>query len=257
MSRGTRKATQPVKSVRNTVTILEEFKARNGATLTELASDLDQSKSSIHNYLSTLLEQEVLIKKGNEYHVGLRLLELGSATRKNQQIYRVARDEIDRLAEETGELVNLLVEEHGKGVYIYRKRGENAVTVDSYIGQRVYLHNTALGKAILAHMPDDDVESILDRHGLPQETENTTTDKDELLSELDAVAEQGVAFDDEERLNGLRCVAVPILNDQSRVEGAISVSGPTTRMQEERFRHEVPALLKKASNIIELDITHG
>lgn len=160
------------------------------------------------------------------------------------------------LAEETGELANLLVEEHGKGLYLYRAQGENAVQTDSYIGQRVSLHNTALGHAILAHLPRKRVNEIIDRHGLPATTENTITEPEELFNRLEKVRKEGVAFDDEERVKGLRCVAVPIVSNDESVEGAISISGPTSRFQDQKFRNVLPEKLEKAANVIELNITY-
>lgn len=245
-----------IKTAQTTFTIIEEVKRRNGATVTELTGELDLSKSSIHNYLSTLERDGYLVKNGNVYRTGLRFLDLGGHARRNEQIYDVAKDEVDALAEETGELANLLVEEHGRGVYLHRAHGGDAVQTDSYIGQRVYLHNTALGKSILAHLPRERVTEIIDQHGMPETTENTITDRGELFDELETVREQGVAFDDEARVKGLRCVAVPIVNNDDVVEGAISVSGPTSRFREQLFREELPERLKSLSNVVELNITY-
>jgi DNA-binding IclR family transcriptional regulator len=114
-----------------------------------------------------------------------------------------------------------------------------------------------MGKAILAHLPESRVHEILDRHGLPEKTEQTITERDALFEELSEIRERGVAFDREERLSGLRCVAVPILSNSSRVEGALSVSGPTSRMQGERFESELPERLRSAANVIELNITYS
>jgi len=127
------------------------------------------------------------------------------------EIYKIAKPEIDRLAEETGELANLLVEEHGLGSYLHRARGQDAVQVEAHVGTRVYLHSTALGKAILGHMPADRRDEILDRHGLPERTPRTTTEREELLAELETVREQGYAFDNGERFGGasLCCRAGP------------------------------------------------
>ena len=245
-----------VKTAQTTFAVLEELKRRNGATVTELTDTFDLSKSSIHNYLNTLRDDGYVVKSGNTYHVGLRLLDLGGHARHRERIYDIARDEVTALAEETGELANLLVEEHGKGVYLHRAHGADAVKTDSYIGQRVYLHNTALGKAILAYLPRERVGEILDRHGMPATTDNTITDRAELFAHLEEVRETGVAFDDEARVKGLRCVAVPIVNNNDTVEGAISVSGPTSRFRERRFREELPEKLNSVSNIIELNITY-
>jgi DNA-binding IclR family transcriptional regulator len=251
------RARNPVKSAQTTLRIVEALRELGGAGVTELANHLDLPKSSVHNYLSTLEQEEYLRKDGHTYHVGLRFLELGSFARHQRPIYRVAKPEVSRLAEETGELANLLVEEHGRGVYVHRDTGDRAVKVDSYTGHRVYLHNTALGKAILAHLSAENVERILDRHGLPETTPRTITDRDELFDELETIRDAGVAFDREERLEGLMCVAAPIVSRDGGVEGAISISGPTSRMRGERIESELPDLLRSSVNVIELNITYG
>nr|WP_244257329.1 IclR family transcriptional regulator C-terminal domain-containing protein [Halomicrobium sp. IBSBa] len=117
-------------------------------------------------------------------------------------------------------------------------------------------NSTALGNAILAHLPEDRVDEIIEQHGLPEMTENTITERDELFERLKRVRTEGVAFDDEARVKGLRCVAVPIVNNDDVVEGAISVSGPTSRLQGDRFRSKLPAKLKSVANVIELNITY-
>ena len=245
-----------VKTAQTTLEILEVLKERNGATVSELTKMFDLSKSSVHNYLTTLEQDGYVTKEGDTYYVGLRFLSLGGAARRREQIYDIAKEHVREIADETGELANLLVEERGRGIYVYRAHGENAVMTDSYIGHRVYLHNTALGNAILAHLPRDQVSEILDKHGMPTATEKTITDREELFDKLEYIREEGHAFDDETRLKGLRCVAVPIVNNNNTVEGAISVSGPTSRFEGEWFREKLPEKLKRVANVIELNITY-
>jgi len=253
---GDKPDTPMVKTARTTFQILEEIKAQNKVTVTELTNEFDLSNSSIHNYLKTLEQDGYVVREGNEYRVGLRLLDLGGYARHKQKIYQSAKDQVAKLAEETGEMTNLLVEEHGRGIYLYRANGEQAVTSDSYIGHRVFLHNTALGQSILAHLPRERVDEIINRHGLPKTTENTITDREALAERLELVREEGVAFDDEARLVGLRCVAKPIVNKNGGVEGAISISGPTSRFQGDRYRVELPEKLESAANVIELNINY-
>lgn len=143
------------------------------------------------------------------------------------------------------------------GVYISRESGQQAVQVDSYTGQCVFLHNTALGKAILAHLPRERVDRIIDEHGLPKTTEQTITDRDELYLRLGEIRDRGFAFDDEERLEGLRCIAVPILDQDNNVKGAISVAGPSSRLQGEQFEEEFPKVVQNTANVIELNMTYG
>lgn len=250
-------AQHPIQSTRVTFEILQGLKELNGAGITELADHIDRSKSSVHNYLSTLREEEFVVKDGTTYDVGLRFLDLGIYARNKNELYTIAKPELDDLVQQTGDLANLLVEEHGRGVYLYRAKGENAVEVDSYTGHRVYLHNTALGKAMLAEMSDDRVSQIIDRHGLPSTSEKTITDEAELFAELETIREEGVAYDREERLPGLRCVACAVTDSAGNLAGAVSISGPTSRMKGERFSEELPETLLDISNIVRLNLTYS
>lgn len=250
-------AKNPIKSTKTTFRIVEALMELDGAGVTELASHLELPKSNVHNYLSTLEEEEYVVKNGSTFHVGIRFLELGAYARSRRDLYRIARPEMHKLADETGELVNLLVEEHGRGTYIYRVSGENAVRVDAHTGTRVRLHCTALGKAILAFLPERRVNEIVDRHGLPKVTDHTITDREELRETLSAVRERGVAFDMEERLEGLKCAAAPVRGNTGRVLGAISISGPQTRISDSHLEEDIPSLLKQATNIIELNVTYS
>lgn len=245
-----------VKTAQRTFRILEEIKSQNEATITELAKEFELSKSSIHNYVSTLEREGYVVKENNTYKIGLQFLDFGGYARHREQLYHIAKDEIRSIAEETGELANLAVEQHGRGIYLFRATGENAVQTDSYTGQKIYLHNTALGKVILANLPRQRVDEIIDQHGLPKTTDNTITDRTELYRQLETVREDGIAFDKEARIEGLRCVAVPILNNNDVVEGAISLSGPTSRFQGDLFWTDIPEKLKNAANVIELNITY-
>lgn len=128
------------------------------------------------------------------------------------KLYRVAASELQKLADQTGEHANLMIEKHGQGIFLYKVKGEDAVELDTYTGMRVDLQTTALGKAILAHLPETRIDEILNMHGLPRITENTVTDPAELKSELAEICERGYATDDEERVKGVRCVGVPILD---------------------------------------------
>ncbi|WP_146417161.1 IclR family transcriptional regulator [Haloarcula hispanica] len=250
-------AQNPVKSAETTFEVLDALKDLDGAGVTELAQHLDVPKSTVHNYLSTLEQEEYVVNRDGVYEVGLRFLELGAYARHREKLFGIAKPEVDRLAAETGELANILVEEHGRGSYLYRARGDKAVQVKAHVGTRVPLHTTALGKAILAHMPTERVDAIVDRHGLGGEASKSISSRAELEQELADVRDRGVAFDDEERLEGLRCVAAPVLNHDNEIIGAISVSGPTNRFRGDRFREELPQKVLEVANVIELNVTYS
>ncbi|MCU4744027.1 IclR family transcriptional regulator [Halobacteria archaeon AArc-m2/3/4] len=251
------KAKNPVKTTMTTFAIVEALQELDGCGVTELANHLELPKSTIHNYLSTLEQEEYIKKEGTTYTVGIRFLELGAYARNCMQIYDIAKPEVDRLAEETGELGNLLIEEHGHGVYLHQARGERAVRVDSYVGTRVDLHATALGKSILAHLPTHRVDEIVGHGELPQPTERTVGTREELEEVLEEVRTRGYATDNEERLEGLRCVAAPIQATDGRILGAVSVSGPVNRMQDDYFEEELPNQVLETANVIELNITYS
>ncbi|WP_336037910.1 IclR family transcriptional regulator [Halobacterium yunchengense] len=249
--------TPAVKSVETTLRIVEALHDSGGAGVTELADELAFPKSTVHNHLQTLERNEYVVNEDGTYRVGTRFLELGAHARDRRAVYEVARPEVDRIAEETGELSGVVVEEHGRGVFLHRAKGDRAVHVDTYAGKRIYLHGAALGKAVLANLPAERVDEIVDRHGLPALTENTITDREELADELAEIREAGIAFDDEERLEGLRSVGAAVTDPDGDVLGAVSVAGPTTRLQDERFREEIPEVVRSAVNVIDLNVTYS
>ncbi|QRV17932.1 IclR family transcriptional regulator (plasmid) [Haloterrigena salifodinae] len=243
----------PVRTVDRAMEIVEIIQELDGAGVSEIAEQVDIGKSAVHNHLNTLVNREYLVKEGDEYQIGLSFLGLGAYARDRTQIYETARSEIDKLANETGELANLLVEKNGMGIYLYQAQGQNAVELDTHEGKQVRLHCTGLGKSILAFRPRDEVTEILDKHGMPKMTEKTITDRDQLFNELDQIREQKYAVDNEERLAGLCCVSAPITNGEERSIGAISVACPVHRISEERFYEELPDAVLGTANVIELE----
>lgn len=249
--------TKSVRSVETALRVIEALRDRDGAGVTELATELDLPNSTVHNHLKTLERNEYVVNEEGTYRIGTRFLKLGARTRDHHPIYEVARPEVDRMAEETGELSGLVIEEHGRGVFLHRAKGAQAVHVDTYPGKRIYLHGAALGKALLAELPPARVDDIVERHGLPALTENTITDVDRLHEELATIREAGIAFDDEERLVGLRSVAAPVTSDGGGVLGAVSVAGPTSRLRDDRFRTDLPDVVRSAVNVINLNVTYS
>lgn len=249
--------TAPVKSIRTAVRVIEALERLDGAGATELAAELGIAKSTAHDHLKTLEAEEFVVNEDGVYRIGLRFLDYGGRARIRNKLYTVAKPQIEELASITGELANLVVEEHGWGVYLAVERGENAVALDTYVGKRENLHSTAVGKAILAQLPRERVEQIIERRGLPRHTPQTLTTPGELFDRLDAIREQRLAFDREENLPGLRCVAAPITTDEGTVIGGISVSGPTSRLEGDRLEQELSDQITRISNIIEINVTYA
>lgn len=233
------------------LSLIEALGERESAGVTELADQFGLPKSTVHYHLDLLHEKGFVIKEDGEYRLSLRFLEFGEHTRNRVRLYDIAKSQVEWLAEQSGELAILMVEERGFGVYIDKAKGANAIDIDAPIGRHAYLHNRALGKAILAYKPEDEVRSIIDQHGLPQTSENTITDDEELFEELAEVRQEGISYNDQESIDGFRGIGVPIL-DEDEVLGAISIAGPTARMKEDRFNDELPEMLQRARNVVEL-----
>lgn len=236
--------------------LLEEIKSSNGLRLTELANRTDMATSTVHTHLKTLEDLNYVVKDDKTFYISFRFLEFGSYRRKHSDLYQIAKPEVNKLAEQTGEHANLLIEENGFGVFLYKRIGDQGVMDDTYAGKRTYLHTTSLGKAILADLSMERVDEIIDKHGLPNVTGQTLTDENDLREELATIRERGYATDDEERNLGMRCIGVSILDDNKRAIGSISVSAPKKRMLGDQFEDEIPQLVQGAANAIEVNIKH-
>lgn len=237
--------------------IVSALDERGGAGVTELADQLAIAKSTVHYHLDTLRREGFVVKGDGKYHLTLRFLEMGERVRGRIPLYGIAKDEIDALADRTNELAILMVEEQCLGVYLYKSRGENAIDVDAPIGRFANLHNRALGKAILAHLDRSRVEEILTKRGLPRTTPQTIVDREQLFDELERIRDEDIAFNREESIEGFRGVAVPILDADEKPLGAISIAGPSKRLEGEKFTEQYPTLLSKARNVIELNVQHA
>jgi DNA-binding IclR family transcriptional regulator len=186
----------------------------------------------------------------------MRFLQIGGRWRADSKVFRIAEPEVRDLATKTGEHANLMIEEGGLGVFLLKQKGDRSVTLDTYEGMHVYLHTTALGKAILSVVDETGLDEILSTHGLPELTGNTITDESDLREELATVRERGYALDDAERINDVRCVAAPILSDEPDVLAAISISAPKNRMRGEYFNETIPEEVLKTANIINVNYRH-
>lgn len=246
----------PVRTTEKTLTLIEELKQRGPAGVTELSEGINMGKSAVHNHLSTLQDHGYVLKTNDKYQLGLKFLEIGGSIRKSMEFYQVAEPEVKSLADDTGELANLLVEEQGFGVYLMRSKGEDAVDLDTYAGLRTYLHTTALGKAILAHLPESRVEAIIERRGLEPKTPRSIGSREELFDALESVRDRGYAIDDGERLEGLRCIGAPVKPSSDEVLGAVSISAPTSRVSDEELHGELSERVLSAANVIELNINY-
>lgn len=233
------------------------FLSRSGqSTVTDVANQFDIPTSTAHIHLKTMYEAGYLHRSSDaSYRLSLRFLEHGAVVRRRFEIYGGAHQEVRSIANETGEVASLGVEEDGKRVLLYKSEGGDAVYDDAVTGEFTHLHWVSLGKAILAYLPEDRVKEIVENHGLPGATEHTITDVDELHRELEQVREDGYAVEDEEHRENIRAVSVPIRREGEPL-GAISVSGPKSRFDDTRIEEDLVETLQDRANVIELRLKH-
>lgn len=235
--------------------VVEKLRELDGGRVTELATELDLAPSTVHSHLSTLLSNGYAVKQGDEYYLSLRFLDHGDYVRNRKKAYRVAASYTDQLAEETDCRAVFAVEENGHGVYIHTSSGKHAVWTYSTVGKQFDLHQTASGKAILSRLPRSTVREIIEQRGLPAATENTITDDETLLDQLDTIRERGIAFNYQEQLDGIKAVGVPVNGSDNRVVGAFSVASPANRLTDDRFEESIPNTLLGVANEFELEIS--
>lgn len=251
------KRTATLKTVDNALNTLDFLGIFGGQVgVRELAEYLGTNKSSTHRLLTTLerhgyVSQDPITGK---YQLGMRLFEAGAVVLSQMNLRAAARPHLEMLAEKTGEVVHLAVENGSQCVYVDKVTGPRAIPTASQLGWRKPLYCTGVGKALLAFLPEPRVNQIVRGGPLSALTPNTITDPDRLMAELEEIRGSGVAYDREEIELGLSCVAAPVLGANGRVVAAISVAAPTPRFLGERREHLV-GLVRDAAEAISYDLS--
>src|SRR5512134_18274 len=180
----------------------------------EVAEKLKMAKSSTHDLMASLAQLGILNKtEDNRYRLGWRLVTLSETLLATTELRKEAHPVLEELAARYQETIHLAVLDDTQAVYVDKLEGRQAVRVElTSLGARLYAHCSALGKVLLAYSPEDEVRRIVQTAGLPRFTENTITDEEELYQVLSRVQKQGYAYDLEEILPDLCCVAAPIYN---------------------------------------------
>jgi IclR family transcriptional regulator, KDG regulon repressor len=241
-----------VKSVSRALDIIDIVSSNKGGLgVTEIANQIDINKSSVYRILTTLVQYGYIEQdqETSRYKLGYKFLEMSSKLLESIDLREEAKPYLRELESKTNEVIHLVVYDQGEVIYIEKLEGTETLRMHSKVGKRAPMHCTAVGKAILAHLPSHVVLEILERKGMPKHTDHTITDKDELLKELIQVKQQGFALDLEENEYGIRCMAVPIFNHVGNVIAAVSISGPTIRMTDERIKQLQTPMLQIGKQI--------
>jgi DNA-binding IclR family transcriptional regulator len=223
--------------------------------VTEVADTLGLPKSTVYNQLKSLESQALVFNEGGAYELGLRLFNLGMHARRKKEEFVRLESKVEELAEQTGERAQFIVEEAMHAVHLYTKVGPNGVDIGTDVGTRRHdLHAIAAGKVILATVSEDRLEAFLETSDFEKFTKQTIADKSTLRDTLETVRMRGYAFNDEESMDGLRAIAVPVQYPNGNLLGVLGVTGPSHRMKGNRYEEEIPDLLLGVSNEVELNI---
>lgn len=241
-----------IRGVQIAFSIVELLQTDDARTLTGIADELGHSKSTVHSHLRTLVDQEIVVPTEDGYRLSLRILDMAKHVRNQIGNYDVIERQVEELAAETEEIAQFGIEEYGRVSYLCKAQGPRAVETASRVGTHQPMYSTALGKTILTHLPDEERERVVADCSFDPQTPKTITTPEELAEELARIEERGYGIDDEENIEGLRCVAAPVKSEDS-ILGAVSVSGPTSRFTDDRLHGELADHVRRAANVIELN----
>ncbi len=225
--------------------------ADDGVSLTELGQQVGLSPSTTHRLLTTL-EQERYVHFDPErrlWSVGVQAFVAGSAFLKTRSLVAVARPHMRALMEESGETVNLAVEDEAEAIYLSQVECRQMMRAFARPGARVPLHCSSVGKALLSATAESDLARVLHLRGLPRVTVKTINTTAALRADLRQARAQGYAIDDEEHAVGLRCIAAVVFNESADPIAALSLSGPMARIADDRIP-VLGALVRRSADLI-------
>ncbi|AXR76253.1 IclR family transcriptional regulator [Natrarchaeobaculum sulfurireducens] len=250
---GEQETTAGVSTTRKTFDIIEKVRDEEGLSITELTRRTGLTKSTVYRHVTTLSDLGYLIERNGGYYIGFRFLQLSETARTRKRGYTAAKRKVFELGQETDERAVFIVEEDFEGVYVHRYGSLS----DTMIGKRRPLHSLASGKVILSEWEIERVETFIQERGLERITRNTITNPDDLFTELETIRERSYAINDEEHMNGLRGVAVPVYTPDDELLGSLGVFGPTSRFKGDYLREKLPKLLWDKAGEIRVTLAYG
>ena len=225
-----------IQSVERAVRILQCFDTQQQLGITQISKKMNLTKSTTFGLVSTLVEMGLLEQDiaTSQYRLGMELFRLGN--RVDADGRQLVSRELASLCEKLEETVNYMRPDSSNIIYLVKHESPHSMRICTTIGQRLPMYCTAGGKAILAYLPQEECDRIIASFQFFAFTENTITNPGLLYKELSGVRKNGYGLDCEELEIGLTCVGVPVLDSSGRPVAAISCSGPTSRMTDEKIR---------------------
>lgn len=223
-----------ISSLEKGIHVIELLAEKKELTVSQVAAHLGLNRSASHRFLATLRELGYVEKNAeSRYQLTFKLLELGMKVANRFEIRQIARPYMQELASKYNETVNLGYWD-GKGiVHLDKINSQEILRMDVGVGTRAPAYCTALGKSILAYLPQKELADFLGSERLEAMTPRTITSVERLKEELGQIREKGFAVDNQELSLGLRCVAAPVFDYSGYPSCALSVAGHDTRLTDE------------------------
>lgn len=239
-----------IKSLDRAMAVLEHLSTTSGATLSELAADTGQAPATVYRILVTLGARGLVeFDPGPQlWHVGPRAFLIGARYLRRTSLVERARPVLRRLMERTGETANLGIMREGAVLFVSQVETHASIRAFFPPGTLSPMHASGIGKAILAHLPGDRREALTGA-GMEPFTARTLVDPEALAADLDATRERGWALDDEEKTDGMRCIAAPVFDLHGEVVAGVSVSGPSARVSPDRTPQLAEAVREAARDL--------
>jgi DNA-binding IclR family transcriptional regulator len=242
----------PSAAVERALAMLEAVAQESeGLSNAEISRKLNIPKSSASYILRTLETRGYLTRdpESGKYRVGLKILSLSRGALGGRDVRGVALPIMRRLTQQTGLTCHLAVLDGPEAVYIEKVEPEGFIRMDTWVGRRMRVHATSVGKALVAHIPQEQLEQILRQSGMERRTSKTIGTMPRLLKELEKVRAQGYAVDDEENNLGARCVGAPIFDERGLIEASLGLSGTTQQVSPQTMPRILEALKDAARHI--------
>jgi DNA-binding IclR family transcriptional regulator len=222
--------------------------SRAGLTLPEIAKELHLPKSSVHCILLTLERCRYLHRneRTSRYMFASRLFSLGNLSLSGLQVRQLAAPQMHMLTERTGLTSHLAILERNEAVLVEKVEPPGVYKLATWLGKRMDLHCTSLGKALMSYLSDEEIVRLMRETGLPRHNDNSIVSLKRLKEELARAREIGYCVDDEEDEIGYRCIGAPIFDETGQVIAALSVSGTTTQVREDNSKVFAKELLRAA-----------
>lgn len=226
-----------------------------GISIRDLSEKMKLPKGTTHRLLSSLsyfgyVRQD---PKTRNYSLGFKLIELGNILLSQIDLRKEAEPFLRELAEKTKETVHMVFLDRNEIVYIDKielNHNPSGLRMASRVGLRIPAHCCAVGKVLLSHLTEEELNRMIHEKGLLKRTENTITNPTELKKHLKIVRAQGFAIDDEENERGIRCAAAPIYDEKGKAVAAISISGPAFRITKKAIQDSLKKEVMETANKI-------